>query len=65
MEIDLWSTACILPELRTSYPAFPGESSGDQLACIAEVLGLPEPELLERSPRRDVYFNVEGKGCLE
>jgi hypothetical protein len=36
-EIDMWSFACLLPELRTAVPAFAGESELDQLAAIAEV----------------------------
>ncbi len=47
-EIDMWSLGCILPELRVSYPAFPGESSHDQLDCIREVLGEIPQQLLAR-----------------
>lgn len=36
-EIDMWSFACLLPELRTAIPAFAGESEADQLAAIVEV----------------------------
>jgi dual specificity tyrosine-phosphorylation-regulated kinase 2/3/4 len=61
VEIDLWSVAAILPELRTAYPVFPGESGVDQVACIAEVLGLPPSEFVERSPRRDRHFDSAGK----
>ena len=56
----MWSLACILPELRTAFPAFPGESSDDQLACIAEVLGLPPLEMYERSSRRNKHFDEQG-----
>ena len=35
-EIDMWSFACLLPELRTAVPAFAGEGELDQLAAIAE-----------------------------
>ncbi|KAJ2960500.1 hypothetical protein NQZ79_g4168 [Umbelopsis isabellina] len=35
--IDMWSLGCILAELFTGYPLFPGENEQDQLACIMEV----------------------------
>jgi len=35
--IDVWSLGCILAELLTGHPLFPGEDEGDQLACIIEV----------------------------
>jgi len=49
-----------LPELRSSYPAFPGESGADQLACIAEVLGLPPASMFQRCTRQERYFTTEG-----
>ena len=35
--IDMWSLGCILSELHTGYPLFPGENEVEQLACIMEV----------------------------
>jgi serine/threonine protein kinase len=64
-EVDLWSAACILPELRTSHPVFPGEDSADQVACISEVLGLPDQTWLEQSPRREKYFDAQGTSCVK
>jgi len=37
MAIDMWSFGCILAELYTGYPLFPGENEVEQLACIMEV----------------------------
>lgn len=37
MAIDMWSLGCILAELYTGYPLFPGENEVEQLACIMEV----------------------------
>ena len=37
MSIDMWSLGCILAELYTGYPFFPGENEVEQLACIMEV----------------------------
>uniref|UniRef100_UPI004038726B dual specificity tyrosine-phosphorylation-regulated kinase 4-like n=1 Tax=Callospermophilus lateralis TaxID=76772 RepID=UPI004038726B len=36
MAIDMWSLGCILAELYTGYPLFPGENEVEQLACIME-----------------------------
>ena len=59
--IDLWSFACILPELYTAYPIFPGENESDQLACISEVLGHPAPHLVNRCTRRKQLFYDTGE----
>jgi len=56
MAIDMWSLGCILAELYTGYPIFPGENEQEQLACIMEVLGLPDKELVQRSSRRKLFF---------
>lgn len=36
--IDMWSLGCIMAELYTGYPLFPGENESEQLACIMEVI---------------------------
>ena len=45
MAIDMWSLGCILAELYTGYPLFPGENEVEQLACIMEV-------------RETTFFNI-------
>lgn len=54
-EIDMWSVAALLPELRVAYPTFPGEDERDQLSCIVEVLGQPPKSMISRSSRRNVF----------
>merc|ERR1719460_3567074 len=49
--IDMWSLGCILAELYTGYPLFPGENEVEQLACIMEVLGVPPRRMIEQSTR--------------
>lgn len=56
MSIDMWSLGCILAELYTGYPLFPGENEQEQLACIMEVKGVPEKELMEKGTRRKLFF---------
>ena len=58
MAIDMWSLGCILAELYTGFPIFPGENEQEQLACIMEVLGLPEKDFINRSTRKRLFFGT-------
>jgi dual specificity tyrosine-phosphorylation-regulated kinase 2/3/4 len=64
MPIDMWSLGCILAELYTGVPIFPGENEQEQLACIMEVFGPPEKHLIEKSTRRKLFFDSLGKPRL-
>ncbi|KAI9285629.1 kinase-like domain-containing protein [Umbelopsis sp. AD052] len=64
MTIDMWSLGCILAELYTGYPLFPGENEQEQLACIMEVQGVPKPYLVEKSTRRKLFFDSYGSPRL-
>jgi len=64
MPIDMWSLGCILAELYTGYPIFPGENEQEQLACIMEVFGPPEKHLVEQSTRKKLFFDSMGKPRL-
>jgi dual specificity tyrosine-phosphorylation-regulated kinase 2/3/4 len=56
LPIDMWSTGCILAELYTGRPLFPGENEPDQLACIMQLIGVPDKEYLERCTRKKQFF---------
>jgi serine/threonine protein kinase len=56
MAIDMWSLGCILAELYTGFPIFPGENEQEQLSCIMEVLGIPDREFVNRSSRKKLFF---------
>jgi len=64
MPIDMWSLGCILAELCTGFPIFPGENEQEQLACIMEVFGPPEKHLVEASTRKKLFFDSLGKPRL-
>jgi len=55
--IDMWSFGCIVTELLTGFPLFPGESEQDQMLRIIEVLGPPPRKILEQSSRKQVFFD--------
>ena len=40
MPIDMWSFGCIMAELYTGIPCFPGEDENEQISMMLELLGL-------------------------
>lgn len=56
LAIDMWSTGCILAELYTGRPLFPGENEPDQLACIMQLIGVPTKDYLEKCSRKKQFF---------
>lgn len=62
--IDVWSFGCILIELYTGYPLFPGENEIEQMLRIMEVLGSPPENLLQIASRKKHFFDLENKPRL-
>ena len=56
--IDMWSLGCILCELYTGYPLFPGENEHEQLLCMMEVLGLPPKRMVHEASRKKHFFDA-------
>lgn len=56
MGIDMWSFGCILAEMFTGFPIFPGENEQEQLACIMEIMGVPDRSFLSTCSRKKVFF---------
>ncbi|VDP91742.1 unnamed protein product [Echinostoma caproni] len=46
--VDIWSTACIMVELRTRQPLFTGKNYIDQIKMIMRVLGKPDEECVQK-----------------
>lgn len=53
--IDMWSFGCILAELYTGFPIFPGESESEQMAMIMELIGEPPADLIEVLLKHDYH----------
>ncbi|XP_045111547.1 cyclin-dependent kinase C-1-like isoform X1 [Portunus trituberculatus] len=52
-EVDVWASGCLLSEMLTGEPLFPGESDIDQLFHIIQTLGelsISHRHLVERNP---------------
>lgn len=47
-EMDLWGAGCVMFEITSLYPLFPGSNEVDQISRIHKVLGTPSPELLNK-----------------
>jgi dual specificity tyrosine-phosphorylation-regulated kinase 2/3/4 len=60
LAIDMWSLGCILSELLTGMPLFPGEDEADQLSCIIEVIGMPSQKVLDASKRARNFISSKG-----
>lgn len=47
-EMDIWSTGCVMYEIATFKPLFPGSNEANQMEKIIETLGFPSKQLLRR-----------------
>eukprot|EP01035_Chromulina_nebulosa_P017540 gene17540-23102_t len=47
-EMDLWGAGCVMFEITSLYPLFPGANEADQINRIHKVLGTPSSEALKK-----------------
>ena len=59
VSIDMWSFGCILAELFTGYPLFPGENETEQLAYTMEMYGVPPARIIAQASRKNVFFGTQ------
>ena len=52
----MWSFGCLLYELYTGDPLFPGESEEELLQCIMEVKGIPPDSIFEKARRANLFY---------
>lgn len=61
MAIDMWSLGCILIEMHTGDPLFPGSHEIDQMYKIIEVLDMPPDSMIRQSRQANKFFqNING-----
>lgn len=54
--IDMWSLGCILGELYTGHPLFPGRNEQEQICFIVQLIDLPPKSMLDKAKRKTVFF---------
>lgn len=57
-EVDMWSAGCIMFELLTGKPLFPGKDEGDQLDKILSIMGQPTEASMPGCTTWDHYSMV-------
>ena len=55
--VDIWSLGCIIVELWTGRPLFPGLSEHEMIERFAFALGLPPSSVLNRATRKRRFFD--------
>jgi len=51
----MWSLGCILIELFTGFPLFPGTNEREQMQLVIDVIGTPSASVLSRSTRKNMF----------
>lgn len=54
-QIDMWSFGCIMIELFTGFPLFPGTNEREQIQLIIDIIGMPNASVLSRSTRKHLF----------
>jgi dual specificity tyrosine-phosphorylation-regulated kinase 2/3/4 len=57
----MWSFGCIIAEMFSGMPLFPGTDEKNQIALFLEVLGEPSPKVQYDGSRSVLFFNSNGR----
>ncbi|XP_076098270.1 MAPK/MAK/MRK overlapping kinase-like isoform X1 [Mytilus galloprovincialis] len=61
-KMDMWSVGCVFFEILSLHPLFPGSNEVDQIAKIHDILGTPDPSVLNKLKKsRGMNFNFPSK----
>ncbi|KAJ7843155.1 kinase-like domain-containing protein [Mycena leptocephala] len=58
--IDIWAVGCILAELLSGWPLFPGRNYKHQLEFILHIIGTPTPDKLRKLTSRRSRDYIRG-----
>lgn len=67
-EVDEWAVGCMLYELMTTKPLFPGKHEIDQIARIHKVLGTPSRDILnqfKQNPNTQISFAFPSQKSID
>ena len=69
-KMDMWGVGCVLFEMASLYPLFPGDNEIDQMIKIQNILGPPSEEVInlykqnsiDKENKNSLNINIKGKG---
>eukprot|EP00045_Choanoeca_perplexa_P005831 m.48776 g.48776 ORF g.48776 m.48776 type:complete len:457 (+) comp13320_c0_seq2:203-1573(+) len=66
-KMDIWSVGCVMFEVMSLYPLFPGANELDQINKIHALMGTPPPHVLAKIRKNSQHMNMKfpdkrGKG---
>lgn len=56
--MDVWGAGCVLFEIITRQPLFPGNNELDQLHKIHDIMGAPSPQLVKKLQGYERHLNL-------
>jgi len=57
-KMDIWGAGCVMFEITSLFPLFPGNDELDQIYKIHNVIGTPNKEILERFQRYATHMEL-------
>lgn len=61
VEVDMWSLGCVVAELALGEPLLQGRNESEQMELMVNLCGIPPSDMLERAPKRSLFFTNEGQ----
>ena len=58
-KMDLWGIGCVMFEITSLFPLFPGNDETDQIQKIHNVLGTPPQDILDRFSKMTKSINLK------
>jgi dual specificity tyrosine-phosphorylation-regulated kinase 2/3/4 len=58
-QVDMWSLGCIIAELYSGRPLFPGTDENEMLEFVALICGIVPQHMIDKGKKRDKFFNTD------